>query len=72
MIKTANDIYGRVFEYLPMGKVAGRNFLIKDGFTICENPDYMKQGERYFHYNRLRGAWLGESHIITNNRALLV
>lgn len=71
MIQVAKDIYGRDFEYLAQGKVKGRNTLAKMGFVICDNPDYMRNGERYFHYNRIKGAWLGDSPVYTDSRALI-
>ena len=71
MIEIAKDIYDRDFEYLPMGKISGRNFLSRQGFISCENPNYMKQGTRYFHYNKIKGYWLGETPVYTSdNRAI--
>ena len=71
-IQIGRDIFGRAYEYLPMARVSGRNYLSKNGFVFCENKDYMKQGERYFHYNRLQGRWIGETPVYTaDNRAVI-
>ena len=72
MIKTGKDIFDRDFEYLPMGKVKGRNYLISIGFEQCQNPDYMKMNERYFHYNRLKGYWIGDRPVYTTDNRVLI
>jgi hypothetical protein len=71
-IKIGKDIYNRDFEYLPQGRIKGRNTLSKLGFVRCENQDYMKHGTRYFHYNRLQGRWIGETPVYTTDNRVLM
>jgi hypothetical protein len=71
MIKIALDIFNREFEYLPMGKVKGRNYLKNIGFEECQNRDYMKSNNRYFHYNSIKGFWIGEMPVYTNDNRVL-
>jgi hypothetical protein len=71
-IRIAYDIYGREFKYLVMGRVSGKSFFKRFGFVECENPDYVKRENEYFHYNSIKKCWLSESHVITSdNRALV-
>ena len=58
--ETAKDIYNRDFTFLRAGRVKGRNWLLKQGFTQCQNPDYMQKGKFYVHYNKFKGIWFSE------------
>lgn len=70
MIEIAKDLYGRDFEFLRQGKIKGRNTFLTMGFQICENPEYMKKDNRYFHYNKIKKCWLGQTPIFTNENVL--
>lgn len=44
--------------FLDAGKVKGRNYLIKQGFTPCRNKEYLTNGKLTGHYNRFKKCWL--------------
>ena len=50
-------IYGYERPIIEMGLVRGRNMLIANGATQCENPMYYKDGADYWHYNKLSKCW---------------
>ena len=58
--ETSKDIYGRAFTFLRAGRVKGRNQLLSQGFTQCDNPDYLQRGNSYMHYNKNLGVWFYE------------
>ena len=66
-IITKKDLYQREYSFLTAGRVKGRNYLAKLGFSQCQNPDYMQREEIYMHYNKIIKGWIGDTVILSTN-----
>jgi len=61
------DIYGNNYTFLRAGKIAGKKFLLQEGFVPCENQLYMKKDNTYIHYNNILGGWKVDTVILTSD-----
>ena len=56
------DAFGGQLQILNFGLVKGRNLLIRNGYVGQPNSLYMKKDNLYWHYNKLLGYWLSDTH----------
>jgi hypothetical protein len=59
-IEKQKTIYNTERDVINLGLVKGRNCLLKNGYTPCENPIYYEKDGIYWHYNHLSKCWYTE------------
>ena len=62
-IKTQGNFGGNVY-YMKLSLVKGRNLLIKNGWKLCSNPNYLTNGLNTGHYNKVSKLWYFDNNKI--------
>jgi len=60
-MKQTKTIDGKVHTFLIAGKVKGKNYFLKNGYSHCKNPRYLNKDNSYVHYNSILKAWIIET-----------
>tara|TARA_R110002050_G_C8684214_1_gene493233 strand:+ start:429 stop:632 length:204 start_codon:yes stop_codon:yes gene_type:complete len=63
IIKTQGNFGGNVY-YMKLSLVKGRNLLIKNGWKLCSNPNYLTNGLNTGHYNKVSKLWYFDNNKI--------
>ena len=50
-IKQVKSNFGDNVYYMKLSKVKGKNLLLKNGWKLCSNPNYLTNGVNTGHYN---------------------
>ena len=56
-----HNINGKILAYSAYSRAKGKRYLLKNGYTVCNNPNYYKGNDgKLWHYNSVMKAWIFE------------
>lgn len=60
-IETKKLNNGNDIQYVDITFTKGKNALIKEGYTACNNPLYFKKENSIIHFNKIMNVWIVET-----------
>ena len=63
-IKQVKSNFGDNIYYMKLSKVKGRNLLLKNGWELCSNPNYLTNGVNTGYYNKVSKLWYFDNNKI--------
>ena len=62
-IKQVKSNFGDNIYYMKLSRVKGKNLLLKNGWKLCSNPNFLTNGANTGHYNK---GWIEALEYVIN------